>query len=123
MRIADGVVAVHFAIVLFIVAGLPLVWIGAALGWNWIRNPWFRYLHLAAIVLVAAEALLGMACPLTMWEDVLRGGAQPDSFIGRWIRRLLFYEAPGWVFTVAYCAWAAATATTLALVPPRRRAA
>jgi hypothetical protein len=123
MRIADGVVAVHFAIVLFIVAGLPLVWIGAALGWNWIRNPWFRYLHLAAIVLVAAEALLGMACPLTVWEDALREGAQPDSFIGRWVRRLLFYEAPAWVFTVAYCAWAAASAATLALVPPRRRAA
>jgi hypothetical protein len=123
MRIADGVVAVHFAIVVFIVAGLPLVWIGAALGWGWIRNPWFRYLHLAAIVLVAGEALLGMACPLTVWEDLLRGGAQPDSFIGRWIRRLLFYEAPGWVFTAAYCTWAAATAITLALVQPRRRAA
>jgi hypothetical protein len=123
MRIADGVLAVHFAIVAFIVAGLPLVWIGAALGWGWIRNPWFRYLHLAAIVLVAAEALLGMACPLTVWEDMLRGGAQPDSFIGRWIRRLLFYEAPGWIFTSAYCAWAAACAITLALVRPRRRAA
>jgi len=123
MRIADGVVAVHFAIVVFIAASLPLVWIGAAFGWNWIRNPWFRYLHLVAIVLVAAEALLGMACPLTVWEDLLRGGAQPDSFIGGWIRRLLFYEAPGWVFTVAYCAWAAASAVTLALVPPRRRAA
>jgi polyferredoxin len=88
-----------------------------------VRNPWFRYLHLAAILFVAAEALLGMACPLTVWEDALRGGAGAESFVGRWVRRLLFYQGPEWIFTVAYAAWAAATAATLALVPPRRKAA
>ena len=123
MRLADVVVALHFAIVVFIVGGLVLVWVGAAARWTWVRNPWFRYAHLAAIVFVAAEALAGMACPLTVWEDMLRGGAQPDSFVGRWIRRLLFYQAPEWIFTTAYCAWAAASVLTLVLVPPRRRAA
>ncbi len=120
--IADLLVVVHFAIVLFIVGGLLAVWLGAVLGWRWVRNPWFRILHLAAIGYVAIEALLGVACPLTAWEDVLRGGARPDSFVGRWVRRLLYYDAPEWVFTVAYVAWALATLATLRLVPPRRRA-
>jgi polyferredoxin len=120
---ADAVLAAHFAIVAFIVGGLVLTWTGAALRWRWVRNPWFRWLHLAAIVFVAAEALVGMACPLTLWEDALRAGASADSFAGRWLRRLLFYEAPEWVFTAAYCAWAFATLVTLALVPPTRRAA
>jgi polyferredoxin len=120
--LADVLLAVHFAIAAFIAGGLILVWIGAALRWRWVRNPWFRYLHLAAIVFVAAEALLGMACPLTVWDDLLRGGARSESFIGRWLQRLLFYRAPEWVFTAAYLAWAAASAATLALVPPRRRA-
>ena len=40
--IADVVLLVHFAIVVFIVGGLAAVWIGAALGWAWIRNPWLR---------------------------------------------------------------------------------
>jgi polyferredoxin len=120
--LADALLVVHFAIATFICGGLVLVWIGAALGWGWVRNPWFRYLHLAAIVFVAAEALLGMACPLTVWEDVLRDGAGAESFVGRWVRRLLFYQAPEWLFTTAYLAWAAASAATLALVPPRRRA-
>jgi hypothetical protein len=120
--IADLLLVVHFAIVLFIVGGLAAVWLGAALGWRWVRNPGFRYLHLAAIGYVALEALLGMACPLTVWEDVLRGGARPDSFVGRWVRRLLYYDAPEWVFTAAYVAWALATLATLRLVPPRRRA-
>jgi hypothetical protein len=121
--LADALVAVHLAVAVFIVAGLVLTWIGAGLDWRWVRNPWFRYLHLAAIVFVAAEALAGMACPLTVWEDMLRGGARPDSFVGRWMRRVLFYQAPEWIFTTAYCAWAAASVLTLVLVPPRRRAA
>ena len=118
---ADALLAVHFLIAGFIVAGLVLVWIGAIAGWRWIRNPWFRTLHLAAIVFVAAETLLGQACPLTIWEDLLRGGARPESFVGRWVYRLLYYNAPEWVFTALYAMWAAAALLTLRFVPPRRK--
>ncbi|HET7670624.1 MAG TPA: DUF2784 domain-containing protein [Burkholderiales bacterium] len=120
--IADVILVVHFGIVLFIVGGLIAVWIGAGLGWRWIRNPWFRYLHIGAIAFVAGEALLGIACPLTVWEDLARGGVRAESFVGRWVRRVVFYEAPEWVFTVAYVAWTLATLATLRLVPPTRRA-
>lgn len=121
--VADVLVAVHFCIVAFIVGGLILVWVGAPLGWHWIRNPWFRYLHLGAIAFVAAEAVIGVACPLTVWEDMLRGGVRPESFVARWVHRLLFYRAPEWAFTALYLLWALATLATLRLVPPRRRAA
>ena len=123
--LADLLLGLHFSIALFIVGGLILVWIGAAFGsntrWTWVRNPWFRYLHLAAIAFVAAEALLGYACPLTVWEDLLRGGVRPESFVGRWVYRLLYYNAPEWVFTALYAAWVGATLLTLRLVPPRAR--
>ena len=121
--VADVVLVVHFGIAAFIVGGLLAVWLGAALRWRWVRNPWFRYLHLAAIAFVAAEALAGIACPLTVWEDMLRGGVRPESFVARWVRQLLFYRAPEWVFTTAYALWTLATLLTLWLVPPRRRAA
>ena len=120
MSAADAVLVVHFGIVVFIVGGLVLTWIGSPLGWRWVRNPWFRYAHLAAIGLVALEGLIGIACPLTVWEDALRGGGEAGSFIGRWVQWLLYYRAPEWVFTAAYRAWAAATVLTLRLVPPRR---
>ena len=116
---ADALLVFHFLIAAFIVGGLLFVWLGAALGWRWVRNPWFRYLHLGAIAFVAGEAVLEVACPLTAWEDLLRGGARPESFIGRWAWRLLYYQAPEWVFTTAYVAWALATLLTLRLVPPR----
>jgi polyferredoxin len=121
--LADTLLVAHFLIAVFMVGGLVLVWLGEALGWRWTRNPWFRYLHLGAIAFVAAEALAGVACPLTVWEDLLRGGLQPESFVARWVQRLLYYQAPEWVFTLAYVLWTAATLLTLWLVPPRQRAA
>jgi hypothetical protein len=121
--VADALLVLHFAIAVFIVAGLLVVWLGAALGWRWIKNRWFRYAHLGAIAFVAAEALLGIACPLTVWEDLLRGGVRPESFVARWVQYFLYYRAPEWVFTLAYLLWTLATLATLWLVPPRRRAA
>lgn len=118
--IADALLVVHFLIAAFIVGGLPLIWLGAARRWRWVRNPLFRYLHLAAIAFVALEALLGVACPLTVWEDLLRGGLRPESFVGRWVYAALYYRAPDWVFTAAYVLWAAATLLTLWRVPPDR---
>jgi hypothetical protein len=117
---ADLLLVLHFAIVVYIAGGLILTWVGAAFGWRWVRNPWFRYLHLGAIGFVALEALIGMTCPLTAWEDALRGGGGAQSFVGRWVRTFLYYRAPEWVFTLLYVAWAAATLATLRLVPPKR---
>ena len=121
MSAADALLVLHFAIVVFIVGGLILTWIGGALGWGCVRNPWFRYLHLGAIAFVALEAIIGVACPLTVWEDLLRGGARAESFVGRWVRYFLYYRAPEWVFTALYVGWTAATLVTLRLVPPRAR--
>jgi len=117
--LADAILVVHFAFVLFVVLGFALVLAGGALGWRWVRNRAFRYAHLAAIAFVALEALLGVACPLTVWENALRH-ASPEgpSFVGRWVSRLLYYDLPEWAFTVAYVLFAIAVAVTLWLVPP-----
>ena len=119
---ADLILLVHFAFVLFVVGGLALIWIGASSGWAWVRNFWFRVAHLGAIVFVAGEAIVGIWCPLTVWEDALRGGALSEkSFVARWIHRILFYDFPEWVFTVAYVAFALVVAATWWCVRPERR--
>ena len=117
---ADLVLVVHFLFVLFVMGGLAAIWIGALAGWRWVRHFWFRIGHLAAIVFVAAEALAGVWCPLTVWEDALRGRHEKKSFIARWVHRVLFYELPGWVFTTAYVLFALAVAASWLLVRPRR---
>lgn len=120
--LADVILFVHFALASFIVLGLCLTWMGLARSWQWVRNFWFRLAHLSAIVYVAIEALAGVVCPLTVWEDALRGSAgEQPSFVARWVRRLLFYDLPEWVFTLAYVGVATATAITWWLAPPRWR--
>jgi Protein of Unknown function (DUF2784) len=117
-RLADLVLLMHFAFVLFIVGGLALIWIGAAAGWQWIRNFWFRAAHLAAIAFVAGEALVGVWCPLTVWEDALRGVHGEKGFVARWIHRLMFYDLPEWVFTAAYVLFALVVVASWRFVRP-----
>ena len=117
---ADAILVLHFAFIAFVVGGLAAIWVGAALAWGWVRNFAFRIAHLAAILFVAAEALLGVMCPLTVWEDALRGRANEMGFIARLIRGVMFYDLPPWVFTLAYVAFAAVVAVSFWLVPPRR---
>lgn len=118
--LADAVLLVHFAVVLFITAGLPLIYLGAACGWAGVRGLRWRAVHLAATVFVAGESLLGMACPLTVWEDALRGHRPGTGFVERWIDRIMFYDFPGWVFILAYTAFAVCVAITWVTVPPTR---
>jgi len=120
---ADLVLVVHFLFVLFVVGGLALIVAGAR-RWPWVRNRPFRIAHIAAIGFVVAESLLGIACPLTVWEDALRGGsAQMRSFVGRWVAWLLYYDFPEWVFALAYCLFGLAVAWAWHAVPPRTKSA
>lgn len=118
LLLADLILIIHFGFVLFVVGGLLAIWIGAALRWRWVRNLRFRIAHLAAIVFVAGEALAGIWCPLTVWEDALRGAASDKSFVARWIHRVLFYDFPEWVFGLAYVAFALVVAATFWIVRP-----
>ena len=118
--LADLILVVHFCFVLFVVGGLLLIWLGAVQGLRWVRNFWFRIAHLAAILFVAGESVAGLICPLTAWEDALRGGAVHSSFIQRWIGRLLYYDFPEWVFIAAYLLFALAVVITFIRVRPER---
>lgn len=104
--LADAVLLIHFAVVLFVVGGLPLIPVGNRLGWRWVNGWGFRLAHLAAIAVVVLQAWLGQRCPLTTLESWLRLKAGSSgyrrSFIEHWVQRLLYYEAPAWVFTLAY---------------------
>jgi len=118
--LADIIVVVHAAFVLFVVGGLLATWLGIVLRWKFAFDPRFRGLHLGAIAFVVAESLLGQTCPLTVWEDALREATNAQGFIQRWIHAWLFWDGPGWVFTTIYVLFAALVAGTWARFPPRR---
>ena len=117
--LADVLLLLHMTLVLGVVLGLVLTWIGAARHWRWVRNFWFRTIHLGFILYVSAEALLGVVCPLTLWENQLRGIARGGpGFIEHWVGRLLYYDMPTWVFTTSYVAFGVVVLLTFILIPP-----
>ena len=122
---ADLTLFAHAAFIVFVVAGQGLILAGWMLGWRWPRNRTFRLIHVGAIALVVLESWFGVMCPLTWLEFRLRAAAgsplAADSFIGYWLQRLIFYDAPSWVFTALYTSFAAVVAVTLVFYPPNRR--
>jgi hypothetical protein len=122
--LADAVLLIHFGVVLFVLGGLVVVVAGNWLRWRWVNELWFRLAHLAAIAFVVAQAWLGQFCPLTTLEAWLRVQAgfasYNTSFIEHWLQRLVFYEAPFWVFMVAYTVFAVLVLLAWWRFPPRR---
>ena len=123
--LADIVVTVHFAYVTFVAVGLFVTLLGGVLRWQWVRNPWFRFIHLAMIVIVVFEAWMGLTCPLTIWEHQLRTLSQQATYRGGFLPNLLhnamFFDAEPWVFTMGYTVFGLAVLLAFILVPPRVR--
>ena len=121
--LADFTLCVHFAFVLFIILGLLLVVVGGNSGWRWVRNPWFRYAHLAGIGVVVAQAWMGVICPLTTLEQYLRrqagGAVYEGSYIAHWISELLYLDFPTWVYTVTYTVFGLLVAASWLWIRPR----
>ncbi|MBA3771633.1 MAG: DUF2784 domain-containing protein [Ramlibacter sp.] len=122
--LADAVLAMHVAVVLFVVAGLVLVIAGNLRGWRWVNRLWFRLAHLGAIAVVVAESWLAITCPLTTLEMWLRaqggGPIYSGSFISYWLQRVLYYDAPPWAFTAAYSLFGLSVLATWWCFPPGR---
>ena len=122
---ADLMVAIHVAIVAFVPLGQLAIIVAAPMKWQWARNPWFRFTHLAAIAYVAYEEFAGIRCPLTVWEEQLRalGGQAVDAgqtFMGRMFHDLLFYpDTPQIVFSVGHVAFAVLVLQAFIMYPPR----
>jgi len=125
LLLADIIAIIHLGYVSYVILGFILIVAGIILRWKWIRNLPFRITHLLAIVGVACEALLGVNCPLTVLEYKLRYALnlseEKVSFIGAIVDSLLFYNAPGWLFTIVYAAFAITVIITFIIAPPTRR--
>ncbi|WP_418318990.1 DUF2784 domain-containing protein [Piscinibacter sakaiensis] len=124
--LADAVLLLHFAVVIFVVGGPIVVLVGNRVDWAWVNRLGFRLAHLAAIAYVALQAWLGATCPLTHLENRLRSMASEQqaysgSFVEYWIQRVLFYDAPPWVFVFAYTSFLLLVMLIWWIYPPARR--
>jgi len=120
---ADAILIIHVLFVAFVVIGLLLILLGKIRGWFWIRNPWFRLGHVAAIGVIVVQSWFGVMCPLTIWEKELRLQAgeavYTGSFISHLLETILYYRAPMWVFAVCYTMFGAIVVASWIWARPR----
>lgn len=121
---ADAILFLHMLIVVFNVLGLIFIFIGYALKWSWVRNPWFRFAHVVAIGVVVIQSWIGVACPFTSLEMALRSKAgetvYSGTFISHWLESLLYYEASPLVFVIIYTVFGLLVVVSWFVVRPRR---
>ncbi len=121
---ANLVLIVHLAWVIFVVALTPLILVGGFFHWRWMRHRGLRLTHLTMMLIVTVETLVGISCPLTTLENNLRrltgGRSYDDDFVAFWLRRILYWDFEPWVFTVVYVLFFALILVLYRLVPPHR---
>ncbi len=77
--LADAVLILHLAFIVFVVLGGLLVMRAPALAW----------FHLPAVIWAAATEFLGIVCPLTPLENRLRALGGEDGYAGSFIEQYL----------------------------------
>ena len=120
---ADAILYLHVFIAAFITFGLILIFLGKVLSWAWITNPWFRLVHLLAICVVVIQSWFGVICPFTTLEMQLRARVgdtvYSGTFISHWLEKILYYQAPAWVFIICYTVFATLVIASWFYIRPR----
>ena len=79
------VLSFHFLIVLFFILGFPV-----GLYFN---HRLFRIIHASTLSGVSLLMMLGIPCPLTIWEETLRQSpVYEGSFLATWLNKILYME-------------------------------
>jgi hypothetical protein len=117
--LAQAVLAAHLVVIAFNIFGLFAIPLGAWRGWAFVRVRWWRALHLLSFAVVAAQAALGRACFLTLWQDQLTGARASQPLIMGFVNRLIYWPLPMWVFVAAYLLLFAYVLALWKIVPPK----
>ena len=112
--LANAVLILHVAVAAFVLGGgVVLVVVGNLSHWRWINNLWFRLAQRQA-----SRHDRGHRCGNLVWycvpthDDEMRLRSQAGTstysggFIEHWLHRLLYFDAPPWVFVLAYSVFA-----------------
>jgi len=133
--LADLVVLLHFAWILFILWGFILLVCSSISVYvlpaakNRLRtffDRWvFRTIHLSGIVYVAILTVLGKYCPLTILENKLREQyntelAYPGSFVVHYIEKIVYPEANFLLFVIPTIIIAVFTVLMFIIRPPSK---
>lgn len=120
--LASIVMYLHFLWILLVILPVPVIIVGGLYGWRFVRNPWFRIIHMCMMGLVLLFALIQIECPLTSLEKYLQRNARLSSyeggFIHQWVKKLLFYDFSLEFFLLMYLLFFLVILALLFMVKP-----
>lgn len=122
--LADLIVVMHFAWILFMLWGFIL----AARGFfhkKFFERWFFRALHLLGIVYVSLLAMMGKYCPLTLWENSLRAKYDPNltypgSFMIHYAQELVYPDINPLIIRIPTTFIAVFTVVIFIVKPPAK---
>lgn len=121
--LADLLLYFHFLYVLGVILPVPLILVGRFMGWEWVRNLYFRGVHVGMILVVVVNSAMGNYCPLSELEWSLREQASsPHAFalpLAEQLSGILYYDLPLWGFTILYAVFGGLVITVWIWIPPR----
>jgi len=102
--LADLIVTIHFAWILFMLTGFILTLRGF-FHREFFEKWLFRVMHLIGVIYVNLLGLMGKFCPLTLWENILREKHNPSltypgSFIIHYVEKLVYPEVNPWIIYI-----------------------
>ena len=122
--LADVIMVLHLAWIIFMLWGVVLTIRGFFYP-KFFERWLFRTIHLLGILFVGTLEILGKYCPLTLWENALRGHYNPEtdysgSFIIKYIEQLIYPDVSPLVVIIPTILIAAFTLAAFVLKPPAK---
>ena len=99
---SEIVLLFHFCIFLFMIFSFFLIPLGYYLKWEWVKNKYYRLIHLVLMGIIFIETILGFMCPLTILENFLRNDIEINNKITQIIHQIMYWDLPTYQFIIMY---------------------
>ena len=120
---ANLIAVVHIAYFIFIVGGMGAIVLSLRRPIPWVRNPWFRLVHAAAIYIVLFEEITGLPCPLNVLQwgarEAATGSAESSAGVGGLLDVLLYHTISPLALDIMYWSFGGLVLVMFWIVPAR----
>ena len=99
---SEIVLLFHFCVFLFVILSFFLIPLGYYQKWDWVKNKYYRLIHLILMVIIFIETILGFMCPLTLLENFLRNNIEINNKITQIIHQIMYWDLPTYQFIILY---------------------
>ena len=99
---SEIVLLFHFFIFLFMILSFFLIPLGYYQKWKWVKNKYYRLIHLVLMRIIFIETILGFMCPLTILENFLRNDIEINNKITQIIHQIMYWDLQTYQFIILY---------------------